>query len=241
MSIAVQVVCDGCGKSVSCGSGKARKHAHQVRTKLRDRGWLIDWTPHGDLCTACRPPSRRAEKHSTAVNSVAETSAPNGRLTLRPWTVRKSDALAFVEGTHRRLPDIQGAMWCVTVRNGSPGRDGVVGVALVGHPSQTQTNEEYEHLRVTRVAVVEGYQNACSMLYAACWRAARAMGALRMDTFTHGDERGASLKAAGWIPAGMTAGGEYGRKSRPRKKQVDNRPKQRWWAPGSIGVEINPL
>lgn len=237
MSIAVQIVCDGCGKAVDCGSGKERKHAHQIRTKLRDCGWLVDWTHDGDLCAECRPVSRRAEKQPAALNAAAKGAA----LFVRPWTVRKSDALAFVRVTHRRLPDIQGAMWCVTVRNGNPGRDGVVGVALVGHPSQAQTNDEYEHLRVTRVAVAEGHQNACSMLYAACWRAARAMGALRMDTFTHSDERGASLRAAGWIPGGMTAGGEHSRKARPRKAQVDPRPKQRWWAPGSVGVEIIPV
>lgn len=69
MSIAVQIVCDGCGKTVSCGSGRTRKHAHQVRSKFRDKGWLIDWTPHGDLCKRCRPPRRRTRKHSTAVNS----------------------------------------------------------------------------------------------------------------------------------------------------------------------------
>jgi len=51
----VQVVCDGCGKSVSCGSGKAREHAHVVRARLRDAGWRIDWSPDGDLCEACRP------------------------------------------------------------------------------------------------------------------------------------------------------------------------------------------
>ena len=70
MSIAVQVVCDGCGKSVSCGSGKDRKHAHQVRSKLRDEGWSIDWTPHGDLCGACRSPSKRVGVSSTSPEMV---------------------------------------------------------------------------------------------------------------------------------------------------------------------------
>jgi len=61
MSIAVQVVCDGCGISVSCGSGKDRKHAHQVRSQLRDDGWSIGWTPNGDLCKDCRPPRQRSK------------------------------------------------------------------------------------------------------------------------------------------------------------------------------------
>ena len=120
-------------------------------------------------------------------------------------------------------------MWCASVRDGSE----VVGVALVGWPSQEQTTDEMDHLRVLRVAVKEGYPNACSMLYGACWRAARALGATSMDTFTHLDEPGTSLRAAGWIEDGTTAGGEYDRQARRRKPQVDSAPKRRWWAPGS--------
>lgn len=150
-------------------------------------------------------------------------------LRLRPWTVKRAHALAFVKATHRRLPNVQGAMWCVSVRDGAD----IVGVALVGWPSQEQTTDEMDHLRVLRVAVKEGHKNACSMLYGAAWRAARAMGATNMDTFTHLDEPGTSLRGAGWIEDGLTKGGEHSRVSRPRKATVDARPKRRWWAPGS--------
>lgn len=153
----------------------------------------------------------------------------SARLRLRPWTVKRADALEFVRNVHRRLPKVQGAMWCVSVRDGSE----IVGVALVGWPSQEQTNDEMAHLRVLRVAVKEGYKNACSMLYGACWRAARAMGVTSMDTHTHMDEPGTSLRAAGWTDGGLTSGGEHSRPSRPRAKAIDPRPKRRWWAPGS--------
>lgn len=109
----------------------------------------------------------------------------------------------------------------------------VVGVALVGHPSQEQTTPTCEHLRVLRVAVREGVPNACSMLYGAAWRAARALGCERMDTHTHLDEPGTSLRAAGWVEDGFTSGGEHSRIKRPRKKAIDPKPKRRWWAPGS--------
>lgn len=150
-------------------------------------------------------------------------------LRLRPWTVKRSAALDFVADVHRRLPKVQGAMWCVSVRSGAE----IVGVALVGWPSQEQTCDEMDHLRVLRVAVKEGYKNACSMLYGSCWRAARAMGVTRMDTFTHLDEPGTSLRAAGWVDGGLTSGGEHSRASRPRAKAIDASPKRRWWAPGS--------
>lgn len=104
------------------------------------------------------------------------------KLVLRPITVRRATALGFVEVTHRRLPNVQGAMWGVSVLDAESQE--LLGVALVGHPSQEQTTPTNEHLRVLRVAVVEGVPNACSMLYGACWRAAKAMGCLRMDTHT---------------------------------------------------------
>jgi len=152
------------------------------------------------------------------------------KLTLRPITVRRGSALGFVSEVHRRLPRVQGAMWGVSVVDDA---GEVVGVILVGHPSRVQTSPTNEHLRVLRCAVAEGHRNACSMLYGAAWRAARAMGAERMDTHTHGDESGVSLIAAGWIDGGMTSGGSHSRTSRPRGEPVDPEPKRRWWAPGS--------
>ena len=123
-------------------------------------------------------------------------------------------------------------MWGISVVDGST--DDVLGVALVGHPSRVQTTATNEHLRVLRCAVREGVPNACSMLYGACWRAARAMGCIRMDTHTHADETGASLVAAGWVEGGLTSGGEHSRANRKRGPAVDPLPKFRWWAPGSI-------
>lgn len=152
-------------------------------------------------------------------------------LVTRPITVKRATALGFVRDVHRRLPNIQGAMWGVCVRDSETNE--VLGVALVGWPSQEQTSEHCEHLRVLRCAVREGVPNACSMLYGAAWRAARALGCLRMDTHTHLDEPGTSLRAAGWVEDGLTDGGEHSRASRPREPAVDPRPKRRWWAPGS--------
>lgn len=145
-------------------------------------------------------------------------------LYLRPWSVKA--ALPFVARVHRRLPKVQGAMWAVSVRKLGE----VVGVALVGHPARLLAEDDAT-LGVLRVAVLEGNQNACSMLYGACSRAARAMGADDCVTYTHGDEPGTSLKAAGWIDGGLTRGGEHDRPSRQRELAIDATPKRRWWAP----------
>lgn len=146
-------------------------------------------------------------------------------LTLRPWTVKA--ALPFVRQVHRRLPRLQGALWAVAVRSAGE----VVGCAVVGHPARELMDRGV--LAVSRVAVIEGHKNACSMLYGACSRAARGMGAEALVTYTHEDEHGTSLKASGWIRGGLTEGGEYSRPSRARGAVVDAKPKRRWWAPWS--------
>lgn len=77
MSIATQIVCDGCGKSVSCGFGRDRKHAHAVRTELARGGWSISGAPDGDLCGACRPARRKTRAGAT--KSEVVNSAEGGR------------------------------------------------------------------------------------------------------------------------------------------------------------------
>lgn len=147
-------------------------------------------------------------------------------LRLRPWTVKK--AIPFVASVHRHLPRVQGAMWCASVRRGSD----VVGVALVGHPARMLATDDAT-LCVLRVAVIGGAHNACSMLYGACSKMAKASGCDNLVTYTLPDEPGTSLKAAGWVSDGLTDGGEHDRPSRRRPKAVDPRPKRRWWAPWS--------
>ena len=158
-------------------------------------------------------------------------------MTLRLAPVTVKDAIAWVRSTHRRLPALQGAMWAVQVR-----RDGQrIGVACVGVPRARMAmggeGLRAEHLEVLRLAVVEadasgsGQKGACSMLYAACSRAARAMGAASIRTATHLDEPGTSLRAAGWVQAYETSGGEWSRESRQRSLAIDAAPKRVWFAP----------
>ncbi len=146
-------------------------------------------------------------------------------LQLRISTVKA--AIPFVRRVHRRLPNVQGAMWAASVE----AQGELVGVALVGHPARKLMADGT--LAVLRVAVLDGHQNACSMLYGACSRAAKALGARNLVTYTHEDEAGTSLKAAGWIDGGLTDGGEWGRESRPRQLALDPERKRRWWAPWS--------
>lgn len=107
----------------------------------------------------------------------------------------------------------------------------MVGVALVGHPARELMRDDT--LCVLRVAVLEAVPNACSMLYGACSRAAKAMGAQNLVTYTHLDEPGVSLRAAGWVDGGLTDGGEWVRDGRTSQPALFPDPKRRWWAPWS--------
>ena len=151
-------------------------------------------------------------------------------LILAPCSI--SAAKAYTLEHHRHLPKINGGLWAVRVHVGGETR----GVAIVGWPSRVQMTAGNEHLRVLRVAVEPGVPNACSMLLGACWKAARSMGALRMDTHTLENESGVSLVAAGWTRGNVSRGGDWNRSSRARSPAACPGPKQIWWAPGSKGV-----
>lgn len=163
-------------------------------------------------------------------------------MTLEVLPITLKDAAPWVATVHRRLKRNAGAMWAVQVR-----RDGVrLGVALVGitkaRLAMGEEGARAAHLEVCRVAVlpgdasVHGHKGACSMLYGACARAARSMGARSIRTYTHLDEAGTSLRAAGWVQVRETDGGEWSRDGRQRELAVDPTPKRLWFAPWSVQI-----
>ena len=143
------------------------------------------------------------------------------RLLITPVTL--TEAYVLVNDIHRHHKAPQGGLFAIAVSCG----DEVVGVAIVGRPIARRLDDSWT-VEVTRVAVKEGYPNACSMLYGACWRAARAMGYRQAITYTLSTEKGTSVKAAGWECVGSTPGKSWDVPSRPR---VDKHPLQqrfRW-------------
>ena len=99
----------------------------------------------------------------------------------------------------------------------------IVGVVILGRPVarllQDGFTAEVTRLATLREADVDGRErgprNACSLLYAAAWRVARALGYRRLVTYTLPEEGGASLHGAGWRCVGE-AGGGLSRDDRPR-------------------------
>lgn len=70
--------------------------------------------------------------------------------------------------------------------------------------------------------------NACSLLYGWCGREARRRGFESLITYTLLDEPGSTLRASGWTPERVTAGGTWNRASRPRVDKAPITPKVRW-------------
>lgn len=118
----------------------------------------------------------------------------------RPITLREAND--FVQNFHRH--------------NGRTARDGgkfaigadwmseLVGVVIVGNPLSATYMDGWT-AEVLRLCVNDkAPKNCCSMLYAASWRAWKAMGDRRLITYTLKSESGASLRGAGWRVVGET-------------------------------------
>ncbi|WP_280470659.1 XF1762 family protein [Nocardia farcinica] len=131
------------------------------------------------------------------------------RLALCP--VSFEDACAFVTLHHRHHLPPQGHKYSI----GAALDGSLVGVAIVGRPVARHLDDG-RTLEVTRVAT-DGTRNACSLLYAAAWRAARNLGYTRLITYTQATEGGASLRASGWrVVAERRARRGWDCPSRPR-------------------------
>jgi hypothetical protein len=144
-------------------------------------------------------------------------------LNLIPVTLREANA--FVERHHRHHGPVRG---CICVVACADETDTVRGVAIVGRPVARRLQDSWT-AEVNRVAT-DGARNACSMLYAAAWRAVKALGYRRLVTYTLPEESGASLRAAGWKCIGEAGGGNWNVKSRPRVDTELQQLKLRWEA-----------
>ena len=137
--------------------------------------------------------------------------------------VTQKRAKAYIAEYHRHHKPPVGDV----IRVGVARLGELVGVAMAGRPVARMLDDGHT-LEVTRCCT-DGTPNACSMLYGACWRAAKALGWRRLITYTLPSEGGASLRAAGWTHDGEAGGGEWTRPSRGRKTgQHPTERKHRW-------------
>ena len=143
-------------------------------------------------------------------------------MTLALCPITLGEARAYVNAKHRHHRAPQGGLFAVACC----ANDEIRGVAIIGRPVARHLADDYT-AEVTRLCT-DGTLNACSMLYAAAWRACRALGYRRLITYTLASENGTSLRAAGWRIVGEVKGRSWDTPSRPR---VDTHPtvdKLRW-------------
>jgi hypothetical protein len=145
------------------------------------------------------------------------------RLALCPMTHR--EALAYVETHHRHSVPPRGMVFAVGAGVG----ESLEGVAIVGRPVARGLQDGWT-LEVLRLCTPSGEaeRNVCSFLYAASWRATRALGYRRLVTYTRQDEAGTSLTAAGWRVVGEVAARSWDAPSRPRDDRDERVPRLRW-------------
>lgn len=146
------------------------------------------------------------------------------KLRVRPCKLREANE--YVRLAHRHHKPARGCVFCLQVEDL---RGGCRGVAVVGRPVARMLDNG-RVAEVTRCATrTDGSRNVCSMLYSAAARAAREMGYDRIVTYIlAGEEKGVSLRAAGWELEGEAGGGPWNRDARARKDHGVEGLKLRW-------------
>lgn len=132
--------------------------------------------------------------------------------------INLDEANAFVKQYHRHHGKVVGHKFSIGLSDGEK----IVGVVIVGRPVARRLDDGWT-LEVTRLCT-DGTKNACSMLYATAWRAAKALGYKKLVTYILDSESGVSLIAAGYKFVGKAGGVSWNVPSRPR---VDKCPRQK--------------
>ena len=147
------------------------------------------------------------------------------RLRLHPISIQ--NAKVFIKRHHRHHRPPRSGLFALACT--AEGSEEPCGVILIGRPVARHLDDGWV-TEVTRCCT-DGTKNACSFLYGAAWRAAKALGYRKMITYTLPSEGGSSLRGAGWSVVGESLGGSWSTEARPR---VDLHPLQnkfRWEAP----------
>lgn len=139
---------------------------------------------------------------------------------VKPITFK--EASVYINEHHRHHSATVGCKFCISIidDNGQ-----LHGVAVCGRPVSRHLDDG-DTLEINRVCT-DGARNACSKLYGACCRIAKAMGYKKVITYILESENGASLKASNFVCEGE-AGGTHWTGSRNRGQSIPAEMKTRW-------------
>lgn len=138
---------------------------------------------------------------------------------IRPITFR--EASDFINKYHRHHKATVGCKFCISLWDDNK----LVGVAICGRPVSRRLDDG-TICEINRL-YTDGTYNACSMLYGACCRTAKAMGYKKIITYILESENGSSLKASNFICEGI-AGKTHWTGKRNRGQDIPNEMKTRW-------------
>ncbi len=138
---------------------------------------------------------------------------------IRPISFRA--ASNFVAAYHRHHRPPAGCKFCIGLYEG----DVLIGVAMCGRPVSRRLDDGLT-CEVNRLCT-NGAPNACSQLYGAAARTAKAMGYRRIITYILASEDGASLRASNFVCEGP-AGGTHWAGERNRGQDLPAELKTRW-------------
>jgi hypothetical protein len=151
--------------------------------------------------------ARRTGKGPHAMNITGKQLAKELRLV--PLTIAK--ARMFIARNHRHNKPPQGGLFAV----GAELHGAIVGAAIIGRPV-ARMMDDGSTCEIVRLCT-DGTHNACSLLYGAAVRAAKALGWSQIITYTLASEPGTSLRASGWSETCEVKGEmSWSRPSRPR-------------------------
>lgn len=131
-------------------------------------------------------------------------------------------AQMFVAENHRHNKPPAGHKFSIAVYDS----DRLCGVCMVGRPVSRYFDDDLT-LEVNRCCT-DGTKNACTMLYGAAWRAAKALGYKRLVTYTRQSENGSSLRASNWICDGEAGGTHWTGERYIQEEIVLDEKKIRW-------------
>ena len=151
-------------------------------------------------------PTRNGTARTESARTAERTTMS---LEIRPITLKEANL--YVARLHRHNMPTNGHKFSVACYDG----ERLCGVAIAGRPIARNLDDGMT-IEICRVCT-DGTRNACSILYGACARCAKAMGYKKVVTYTLESESGASLKASGFTNAGYAGGGTWSVPSRPRE------------------------
>ena len=135
------------------------------------------------------------------------------RLTVVPCEF--DEANAFIARHHRHHQPLKFHKFSLAVADEA---GEIRAVCMVNRPTARMLDDGMT-LEVTRLAS-DGCPNACSCLYGAAWRAAKALGYGKLITYILESESGTTLKASGWKLIGKRGGGELEYAVSPSRRQA---------------------